>query len=159
VLAIEVADPAEVSCVILPLRAAQLVVPAVCVAEVLPWRAPEPLAAAPLWCVGTLNWHGAVIPVVDHEALAAGDAASAPTGGRCLAVVNRTTPDAAWPFYALVVYGIPRLVMVAEVDLVAEAGAEGCAELMRVRVGTEQLSIPDLALIARHVAGLVVAAV
>jgi len=153
-LAIETEDATEVSCVILPLRTLLLVVPAVCVAEVLPWRSPEPLPGAPRWCVGTLSWHGAVIPVLDHETVAGLEVATTPATGRCLAVINRTTPDAGCPFYALVVPGIPRLVQVAQVDLSAERGAEARAELLRVRVGTELLVIPDLAMLEQCVAEL-----
>ena len=153
-LAIQTEDAAEVSCLILPLRTVQLVVPALCVAEVLPWRTLVPLPAGPRWCAGTLNWHGAVIPVIDHEAIDAAEGAEGSLAGRCLAVINRTTPDAAWPFYALVVHGIPRLVQVAQVDLAAERGPEVPGELLRVRVGTELLVIPDLAALERHVARL-----
>ena len=153
-LAIETDDAAEVSCVILPLGEIQLVVPAVCVAEVLPWRIPATLNGVPRWCQGTVNWHGAVIPVVDQELLDASDDGEAPEAGRCLAVINRTTPDAVWPFYALVVRGIPRLVQVAQMDLAAERGPEGPGELLRVKVGTELLVIPDLARLEGEVAGL-----
>jgi chemosensory pili system protein ChpC len=153
-LAVEVEEAAEISCVILPLGSSQLVVPAACVAEVLPWRRPTTLAGAPRWCAGALDWHGAVIPVVDHEALVAGDAAVEPAAGRCLAVINRTRPDSARPFYALVVHGIPRLVLVAQMDLSAEQASEGPGELLRIHVGTEQLVIPDLALLEMRVDGL-----
>jgi chemosensory pili system protein ChpC len=154
-LAIQTGQATEVACVILPLRSVHLVVPAMCVAEVLPWRAPSPLAGAPRGCPGTLNWHGATIPAIDHELLESTDAAGhGPFAGRCLAVLNRVTPDAAWPFYALVVHGIPRLVQVAEVDIAPEQDAEVTGELLRIRVGTELLAIPDLVHLERQVARL-----
>jgi len=152
--AIEAEEAEEISCVILPLREVQLVLPTGCVAEVLSWRPPVPLAAAPRWCAGTINWHGAVIPAVDHEILERGSAVAESGAGRCLAVINRTTAAAAWPFYALVVHGIPRLVLVAQMDLSGERDPEASGELLRVRVGTELLVIPDMAGLERHLAGL-----
>ena len=153
-LAISTGQATEVSCVILPLRGRQLVLPAACVAEAVLWRDPAPLAGAPGWCAGTFNWHGAVIPALDLERLAASEPASEPERGRCLAVVNRITPDASWPFYALVVHGIPRLVLVAQADVAEESGPTDRGELLHVRVGTERLVIPDLAELERHVAEL-----
>lgn len=153
-LAIEAEEAGEISCVILPLREVQLVLPTGCVAEVLSWRAPTPLNGAPSWCAGTINWHGAVIPAVDHESLEREGVVGEPGAGRCLAVINRTTPGAAWPFYALVVHGIPRLVLVAQMDLSGERDPEASCELLRVRVGAELLVIPDLAGLERHLSGV-----
>ena len=153
-LAIQTGQATEVSCVILPLRSVHLAVPAMCVAEVLPWRVPTPLAGAPCGCAGTLNWHGATIPAVDHELLETADGGHGPFVGRCLAVINRVTPDAAWPFYALIVHGIPRLVQVAEVDIAPEQDAVAAGELLRIRVGTELLAIPDLVSLEQQVARL-----
>lgn len=152
-LAVATEQATEVSCVILPLRRKQVVLPAACVAEVLLWREPLPLGGAPAWWMGTVDWHGAVIPVLDLDALGV-PAPPAPDAGavrgRCLAVINRTTADGACPFYAVVVHGIPRLVLVAQMDLTAqsEGGAEG--ELLNVRIGTEALVIPDLAELERR---------
>jgi len=153
--AVQIEEAEEVSCVILPLRNAQLVVPAACIAEVLPWRNPTPLPDGPPWCAGTLNWHGAIVPVLVLEALGAESEAAAPMQGRCLAVVNRTGAEAAWSFYALVVHGIPRLVQVAQVDLSGESEPQASGELLRVQVGTELLVIPDLAGLERMLAALV----
>jgi chemosensory pili system protein ChpC len=152
-LAVATEQATEVSCVILPLRRKQLVLPTACVAEVLLWREPVPVEDPPAWCTGTVDWHGAVVPVLDLEALGAAvqpttDAAA--IRGRCLAVINRTTPDAACPFYAVVVHGIPRLVLVAQMDLTAQSEASAEGELLAVRIGTEALVIPDLAELERR---------
>jgi chemosensory pili system protein ChpC len=74
-------------------------------------------------------------------------------------VINRTGSDAVWPFYALIVHGIPRLVQVARVDLSGEQSPEAPWELLRVQVGTELLVIPDLADIEAVLAALVPAPV
>ena len=63
--------------------------------------------------------------------------------------------DAAWPFYALVLHGIPRLVQVAEVDLTGTLEPDAAGELLRVQVGTELLVIPDVAGLERLIAALV----
>lgn len=152
-LARQLPDADEVACVIFPLAGRQMLVPSVCIAEVLPWQRPRVLADAPRWCAGEVDWHGTWIPVVDIDAL---DAARAPeaVAGRCLVVLNRTTPGAGRSFYALFTSGIPRLVKIAGDDVAAEASPAGSTELLRLRVGTEDLVIPDLGAVERHLGEL-----
>ena len=54
----------ELSCVMLPLNGIQLLLPNVCVAEIVPWRRVKVLEDAPDWCLGLLGWRGESIPVV-----------------------------------------------------------------------------------------------
>jgi chemotaxis signal transduction protein len=145
-----VAETAELACAILPSAAQQLVVPAVCIAEVLPWRGVDRLADEPAWIAGCLTWHGQSIKVLDLDALASGAAAT--DRGRCVVVMNRTSAGGT-PFYGLITTGIPRLVQLAQADIVAEEAA--ASPLMRVsmRVGAERLTIPHLGQIESLMAG------
>jgi chemosensory pili system protein ChpC len=149
-------EPTEVSCVILPLRNRELLVPAACVAEVLPWRPmtarPDAPATTPGWYLGEIDWHEEAVPVADFECLCG--AAAPPSGatGRCLVVMNRVTPAGLRPFYALAVAVMPRLVQLAQIDVVAEEPPGAAAEALRVRVGTELVVIPDLAYLEEQLA-------
>ena len=156
--ATEAEQPTEVSCVILPLRNREILVPAACVAEVLPWRQvtarPDAPAGAPDWYLGEIDWHEETVPVADFERLCGAAAPLGGVAGRCLVVMHRVTPDGALAFYALAVAVMPRLVQLAQIDVVAEEPPAAAAEALRVRVGTELVVIPDLVYLEQQIAAL-----
>jgi chemotaxis signal transduction protein len=145
-------EPSELSCVLIPLEVGQLLLPSVCVAEIMPWRRIKVVADAPDWCLGLLGWRGEAVPVIRFELLNH----PRPDGrrpGRCLVVMNRTGAS-AMPFYALAAEGLPRLVQLSETDLNDQDDAAGNAEERIVRVGAETASIPSLGYLEEQVAGL-----
>lgn len=145
-------EPDELSCVLIPLEGGQLLLPSVCVAEIMPWRRIKVLPEAPPWCLGLLGWRGEAVPVVRFEHLnGAGDHGRRP--GRCLVVMNRTGAGAV-RFYAFAVDGLPRLVQLTESDLADADRPAGPAESRVVRVGAETASIPHLAYLEGQVAAL-----
>jgi chemosensory pili system protein ChpC len=143
----------DLSCVLMPLKEGQLLLPSVCVAEITPWRRIKPLDNAPGWCLGTLAWRGETVPVIRFERLNA-SRAKAPSRGRCLVVMNRTNADGKALFYALALEGLPRLVQLSGGDLDHHDGRLGRAEARTVRIGTETASIPNLGFLEQQVAGL-----
>lgn len=145
-------QPYELSCVLIPLEGGQLLLPSVCVAEVMPWRRIKVLPDTPPWCLGLLGWRGEAVPVVrlEHIERAAGDGRRP---GRCLVVMNRTDAGAL-PFYALAAEGLPRLVQLAEADLADPDQQPGEAAGRLVRLGAETATIPDLSALEEQVASL-----
>ena len=141
--ALQVAQEAsDLSCVLIPLRDGQLLLPSVCVAEIMPWRRIKVLEGLPEWCLGLLGWRGETVPVVRFERLNQ-PRVEGPAPGRCLVVMNRTGAGAV-PFYALAVDGLPRLVQLSEADLADQDEEPGPAVSRVVRVGAESASIPSL---------------
>ena len=132
----------EVQCVVIPLAHHSLLLPNVCVAEILPWRRIKALPDAPPWLVGVLGWRGEMLPVVDYEALCS-NAEPREGQARCLIVMNRSSARGAG-FYALLANGLPRLVPVAAEDLEGEGQGNGPYAALKVKLGTEQATIPDL---------------
>ncbi len=146
-------EPGELSCVLIPLlEGRQLLLPSVCVAEIMPWRRIKVLPDAPNWCLGLLGWRGEVVPVIRFEHLnrAHPDERRA---GRCLVVMNRTG-GAALPFYAFAAEGLPRLVQLSDSDLTDRDDPAGIAEARVLRVGAETASIPRLSYVEQQVAEL-----
>lgn len=143
----------ELSCVLIPLQDGQLLLPQVCIAEIVPWRRIKPIEDAPDWCLGMLGWRGEAVPVVRFERLnhARGDG---PAVGRCLVVMNRTSELAATPFYAIAAEGLPRLVQVADSDVARHADKPGRAESRVVRLGAETATIPKLTFVEQQVSRL-----
>lgn len=145
-------EPSELSCVLIPLQEGQLLLPAVCVAEIMPWRRIKVLDDLPSWCLGLLGWRGETVPVLRFERLNQ-PRSSGPAPGRCLVVMNRTSSGQS-PFYALAAEGLPRLVQLSEADVSDQDKRLGRAEARVVRLGTETASIPSLQFIEEQVAGL-----
>ena len=144
----------ELSCVMIPLQDAQLLLPNVCVAEILPWRRVKVLADTPPWCLGLLGWRGEMVPVVRFETLN-GARGEARKSGRCMVVMNRARNAGGLPFYALAAEGLPRMVQLTADDLANEPCKLGVAEQVVVKVGTETAIIPNLDVIETAVAKLV----
>ena len=144
----------ELTCVMIPLENAQLLLPNVCIAEILPWRRVKALGETPAWCLGLLGWRGEMVPVVHYETLN-GRPAPARKSGRCMVVMNRARNARGLPFYALAAEGLPRMVQLTADDLTNEPCRLGVAESMVVKVGTESAVIPNLDVIETAVAKLV----
>lgn len=136
-------DTSELSCVMIPLKGSQLLLPNVCVAEILPWRRVKALSDTPDWCLGLLGWRGEMVPVVRFETLN-GIQGEARKSGRCMVVMNRARNARGLPFYALASEGLPRMVQLSSEDLANESCKLGPAEQVVVKVGTEIAVIPNL---------------
>jgi chemosensory pili system protein ChpC len=110
-------DMGYLDSLLIPLVGYSLLLPNVAVAEVVGIKevdceAIQPGSSVPNWLLGHLLWRGVRIPLVSWP-LANGEATDdswSPTSR--LAIINRTSPDAAWPFYAIMTRGLPRLLRV-----------------------------------------------
>lgn len=151
-------DPNELSCVMIPTHQAQLLLPNVCVAEIMPWRRIKTLSDAPAWCMGLVGWRGQTVPVV-HFANFADPSNKAPVAARCLVVMNRARTSRGPAFYALAAVGLPRMVQLVADDLQNAEVELNVADVMQVHVGTEQATIPNLAFIEEQLADLMSKAV
>ncbi len=143
----------ELSCVIIPLNDAQLLLPNVSIAEILPWRRVKAMAEGPEWCLGLLNWRGESIPVVRFECLNRIEGARR-RAGRCMIVMNRARSADGIAFYAIAAEGLPRMLQLTTDDISNESGKLGPAESVCVKVGTESAIIPNLEFIEGKVADL-----
>jgi chemosensory pili system protein ChpC len=146
-------DANELSCVVIPASGNQLLLPNVCVAEIVPWRRIKVLEDGPAWCLGYMGWRGLTLPVVHYGGF--DESADPMQTPRCLIVMNRARTSGGIEFYALVADSLPRMVQLVEEDLTTEGGNLGAADSMHVSFGTEIATIPDLAYVENQVAGLV----
>lgn len=140
----------EVQCVMIPLAHSNLLLPNVCVAEILPWRRIKSLQSVPDWMSGLLGWRGETVPVVNFELLNE-HPRSRVANGRCLVVMNRAALSRGPAFYAVVAEGLPRLVQIAAEDLVSNDDPRGPYGASSVQLGTESAVIPDLEGLERQI--------
>lgn len=142
--AVAVADETnELACVLIPTPGPQLLLPNVCIAEIVPWRRIKVLEDGPSWCMGHVGWRGQNVPVVHYPSFGDPQVAS-PGSARCLVIMNRARNPAGPAFYALAAIGLPRMLQLAQEDLHNLDVELGVADVMQVRVGTEAATIPNL---------------
>lgn len=146
-------DASDLSCVLIPTPGEQLLLPNICVAEIVPWRRLKPLADGPEWLLGYVGWRGQTIPVI-HFAEFNEQPATPATQARCLVVMNRARNASAPAFYAVAAEGLPRMVQLSEDDLSSASDELSVAQIMKVNVGTELATIPDLAFVEQQVLSL-----
>lgn len=132
----------ELSCVVIPTSGRHLLLPNVCVAEIMPWRRIKVLEDGPAWCLGYMGWRGLTLPVVHYPGFC--DQAPPTHTPRCLVVMNRARTSGGVEFYALVADALPRMVQLLEDDLSTSSDQLGAADAMNVTFGTDSATIPDL---------------
>lgn len=141
--AAETEDAVEVSCVLIPTEDTPLLLPNVCVAEILPWRRVVTIDGMPDWCLGMLDWRGESIPVVRFERINK-STVQGPKVGRCMVVMHRTQSADGVPFYAIATEGLPRILQLTDADIANVPTQLGAAEASAITVGMERVVIPDL---------------
>ncbi len=134
-----------ISCLLLPLKEKQLLLPNVSVAEIVSFSNLLTTASSAKWILGQVAWRGVSVPVVCYEILNK-QSAPAPNTDARFAIINGTAGHAKLPFYAILIQGIPRLVRVTKEDL-QQVEAMSNAEYDACAINIEQTGaamIPDL---------------
>ena len=143
----------ELGCVVIPVDGTQLLLPNVCVAEILPWRRIKPGADEPAWCMGFTSWRGQVLPVLNYAGFA--NPTQRTLTARCLVVMNRSQKADGQAFYALAGETLPRMVQLVGEDLTPKKDALGPADALHVSLGSEAAVVPNLEFIEGAVAKLI----
>ncbi|HMB72066.1 MAG TPA: chemotaxis protein CheW [Gammaproteobacteria bacterium] len=140
-------QPNELYSLLIPLREERLLVPRICIAEVIAFAdAPErPPGEFPDWFVGTVEWSGRRVPVVtldgDH-----GTGSEKRRGRRRIVIFHALTQKLAGRYYGVLTQGFPQLVRVNREVLTADGDYTPPADrpiLCRVRMIHEFPVIPD----------------
>lgn len=137
--------PELLSCVLIPVLDASLLLPNVSVAEIVDYADPEIVDGAPEWIVGKLHWRGMTLPVISYDA-ANGGPRQLPAGHRGRIAVLNTIGERhdRLPFLAIVTQGIPRQAKIEEAALKAVESETGPADLLVVDFEGEMTRIPNL---------------
>lgn len=149
----------ELYSLLIPLREERLLVPRMCVAEVITFTDAERGAGEhelPEWYLGTIDWNGRRLPVVSFDYV--GDAAAHKRRGRARIVVFHAIGDALKRgHFGLLTQGFPQLVRVNRDVLQADTEQplpERLPALCRARMIHEYPLIPDLERIERMITEL-----
>jgi chemosensory pili system protein ChpC len=159
------AGPRELYSLLIPLRKERLLVPRMCVAEVIAFaetsRSRED--AMPDWLLGTIDWNGRRLPVVSFEE---SEPADAPKGrrkpSRARVVVFHALGNVLkGGYFGILTQGFPQLVRVNPDVISLETDTpvpDDVPALCRVRMVHEFPLIPDLDRVERMLADLRAAA-
>jgi chemosensory pili system protein ChpC len=149
----------ELYSLLIPLKQERLLLPRMCVAEVIAFAEPEPPAAdLPEWYLGTVDWNGRRLPVL---ALEPGAAAVESRGRRKtrtrIVVLHAISEALPGGYYGILTQGFPQLVRVNRDVLSCEpelGWLDPETMLCRVRMIHEYPLIPNLETLERRVAAL-----
>ena len=153
-------EPEELPCVAIPTEGVTLLLPNVCVAEIVQGRSVKSIEHSPPWLSGLTGWRGQTIPIVNFsgfDEVSSGEhTANSDLPARCLVVMNRSRVAQAPPFYGLQATGLPRILQLTAADIKNHNDSLGAADSMRVMVGTELATIPDLGFVEQQLQMLTV---
>jgi chemosensory pili system protein ChpC len=131
---------------LIPLAGERLIVPRASVAEVVSYQAPEAMAGAPAWYLGTISWGGRSVPVVSFEG-ACGQAIPAAGGRTRIVVFYCLGHKLQSGVFGILTQGFPQLVRVNPDVVKADSSRtfpERMPVLCQVRMINETPLIPDL---------------
>lgn len=148
----------ELYSLLIPLRNERLLVPRMCVAEVIAFAdaARSRDDAAPEWFLGSIEWNNRRLPVVSFDGAAADDRRGKRNRTRVV-VFHAVTQDLKGGYYGILTQGFPQLVRVNPDVLGLETEQplpEGVPALCRARMIHEYPLIPDVERIERMIADL-----
>lgn len=132
------------NCTMIPIKAQTLLVPTNSVAEMAMVAPIFPDNSGPDWFLGFYSWRNGRVPLLSYEKLNGGSVAGINPNGR-IAVFNSTGIAEDVPFIAIPTQGISKTIDVRQEDILGYNHASALYELFHVRVGVEELVIPDLA--------------
>lgn len=158
-------DTNELYSLLIPLRHERLLVPRMCVAEVIAFAETEKRddPDAPDWLLGSVEWNGRRVPVISLDSSdAEPEQPSGRRGSRSRIVIFHALGKALKPgFYGVLTQGFPQLVRVNRDVLSLDTEntpAEDDPMLCRVRMIHEYPLIPDLERIEQRLVALATAA-
>lgn len=102
-----------IHCLLLPMNKELAILPNAAVAEIIPYSEPEPLADAPDWYLGKLNWRERRIPLIMFEAASDGEAGKIHKNCR-IAILNTLNGNKDLSYIGLLTQGLPSLQIVRQ---------------------------------------------
>ena len=152
------ADPKELYSLLIPLRTERLLVPRMCVAEVIAFAdaARSRDDAAPDWYLGAIEWNNRRLPVVTFDAQHGDERKSKRTRTRVV-VFHAITQELKGGYYGILTQGFPQLVRVNGDVLgldTEQPVPPGFPALCRARMIHEYPLIPDVERLEKMIAAV-----
>jgi len=136
----------EIYCQLVPLRQLRLIVPRICIAEVIRYVPPQRQGPQPGWFRGLVPWTTLRVPVISFEELC-GREAGEPGGRTRIAIVNAMSGRLETGYYGILTEGFPQLVRVNHGVMKPDERQAWPADgpvVCQIRMINEYPLIPDL---------------
>ena len=152
------AEPRELYSLLIPLQSERLLVPRMCVAEVIAFAdaARTRDESAPDWFLGAIEWNNRRLPVVTFDGQH-GDERKSKRSRTRVVVFHAITPELKGGYYGILTQGFPQLVRV-NADVLGleteQAIPHSVPALCRARMIHEYPLIPDLERLEKMIGGL-----
>lgn len=142
----------EIRGIMIQVGSERLLLPNATVAEVMARVPVEPIADAPDWLAGRIQWHGWEVPLVAFARLAGLGDEPVARNNRVI-VLKGMAGDETLPYVALQAASFPQLVSVPRDSLLADASEDDLPRgvQMRVLLGEQGALLPDLEGVERMV--------
>lgn len=139
------AQDTALSCLLIPMQASRLVLPNVTVAELIPFQRPTPNDEVVSWLMGTIEWRGIDVPVINYEEYC-GQKAGTQGQDQRIAIINAPHGEAGkLRFFGIVTQGLPSLVKLEESAIKENQTAVlEMGQKMAVTLETGHGIIPDI---------------
>lgn len=152
------AEPRELYSLLIPLKHERLLVPRMCVAEVITFAETQAAAGEglPDWYLGTVEWNGRQLPVVSFDGPAGKDG-DGKRGRTRIVVFHAVTRRLKGGYYGVLTQGFPQLVRVNQ-DVLGvddERSLPDQPVICRVRMIHEYPLIPDVERLEAMIADVV----
>jgi len=143
------AEHRELYALLIPLEHERLLVPRMCVAEVIAFVETKSVIGddVPEWYLGTIEWNGRQLPVVSFDGARVDDSSGKKRGRTRIVVFHAITGHLKAGYYGILTQGFPQLVRVNRDVLTLEMQRPVAAEqpaMCRVRMIHEFPLIPDV---------------
>lgn len=139
-------DTRTLSSLLIPMQQKPLLVPAVCIVDIIDYSRPTGKNHPEDWYLGDIVWRGQQIPLIAFERLNQRRFAEFSASAR-LAVFNTMTEGSETPFYGMVIQGLPQSIELQFSDVQTAEAEVGVAEKMQVTVNQLPSCIPNLELV------------
>jgi chemosensory pili system protein ChpC len=152
------ADPKELYSLLIPLRSERLLVPRMCVAEVIAFAdaARSRDDAAPEWYLGAIEWNNRRLPIVTFDSQR-GDERKSKRSRTRVVVFHAITQELKGGYYGILTQGFPQLVRV-NADVLGldteQPVPPGFPALCRARMIHEFPLIPDVERLEKMIAAM-----
>ena len=108
----------EIRAVLIPTaKERKLLLPNAMVAEVMTYREPDPVKTGADWVIGTIDWRGSQLYVIDFARLTHAEGEDSDLASKNIAVIKTINYADKLSHFAVVSKGIPKLQLVSRGDM------------------------------------------
>ncbi len=134
-----------IHCMLAPTEEDILLLPTSVLAEVVDFQQPSPLAEAPPWLIGQIEWEERQVPVFSFFALINGGDPGKITSRSKIMVIKSLSESGRVPYLGVLLGDLPRLTQVKEFDMEQTGDkSKSLGVFSRIRLEDQDAIIPDL---------------